>query len=217
MNRFRGIAASNGIAIAKAFLLEQPNLDIRKETVDDVDEEIARFQQAIGKARKELEVLKEKTLHQQGAENADIFSAHLLVLEDPEMIDAVNAKVKEDGVNASYALDKVSSMYIQMFQDMDNAYMRERATDIKDVSQRVLLHLAGVANTSLEAIDEETIVLAHDLTPSDTAQLDKRFTFGFATNIGGRTSILRSWHVHWKFRQLSEPRISPPGCRAEIY
>ncbi|MBB6448308.1 phosphotransferase system enzyme I (PtsI) [Geomicrobium halophilum] len=184
----QGIAASNGIAIAKAFLLEQPELDIQKEIVSDVETEILQLKEAIAKAKKELEMLRDKTREQQGDENAEIFSAHLLVLEDPELIDAVTAKVKENSVSASHALHEVSSMYIQMFEDMDNAYMRERAADIKDVSQRVLLHLAGVENTSLASINEETIVLSHDLTPSDTAQLDRQFTLGFVTNIGGRTS-----------------------------
>lgn len=187
-NQLKGIAASSGIAIAHAFLLEQPDLNIQKEIVSDADREITRFQDALDKAKMELETIREKTSVQQGEENAEIFSAHILVLEDPEMIEAVQAKIKDDGVNASFALHEVSSMYIQMFEDMDNAYMQERAADIKDVSQRVLLHLAGVENTSLAAIDEETIILSHDLTPSDTAQLDRQYTLGFVTNIGGRTS-----------------------------
>ncbi|QDI91076.1 phosphoenolpyruvate--protein phosphotransferase [Salicibibacter halophilus] len=187
-NQLKGIAASSGIAIAHAFLLEQPDLNIQKEIVSDADREITRFQDALDKAKMELETIREKTSVQQGEENAEIFSAHILVLEDPEMIEAVQAKIKDDGVNASFALHEVSSMYIQMFEDMDNAYMQERAADIKDVSQRVLLHLAGVENTSLAAIEEETIILSHDLTPSDTAQLDRQYTLGFVTNIGGRTS-----------------------------
>ncbi|QQK78379.1 phosphoenolpyruvate--protein phosphotransferase [Salicibibacter cibarius] len=187
-DHIKGIAASNGIAIGHAFLLEQPDLNIQKGTVSDVEEESTRFREALDKAKRELETIREKTLVQQGEENAEIFSAHILVLEDPELIDAVESKIKDDGVNASFALQEVSSMYIQMFEDMDNAYMRERAADIRDVSQRVLLHLAGVENTSFAAIDEEVIIISHDLTPSDTVQLDRQYTLGFVTNIGGRTS-----------------------------
>ncbi|QQK80977.1 phosphoenolpyruvate--protein phosphotransferase [Salicibibacter cibi] len=187
-DHIKGIAASNGVAIAHAFHLEQPDLNIQKGTVSDVAEESSRFREALDKAKRELETIRKKTFVQQGEENAEIFSAHLLVLEDPELIYAVESKIKNDGVNASYALQEVSAMYIQMFEDMDNAYMRERAADIRDVSQRVLLHLAGVENTSLAAIDKEVIIISHDLTPSDTAQLDRQYTLGFVTNIGGRTS-----------------------------
>ncbi|SDI59077.1 phosphoenolpyruvate--protein phosphotransferase [Natribacillus halophilus] len=184
----QGIAASDGVAIGKAFLLEQPELDIQKETVANAEDELENFQAAVANAGKELEAIRAKTLEQQGEENAEIFSAHLLVLEDPEMLGAVETKVKDEHITASYALHEVSSMYIDMFENMDNEYMRERAADIKDVSQRILMHLAGVENTSLTATDEEVIILSHDLTPSDTAQLDRQYTLGFVTNIGGRTS-----------------------------
>ncbi|AXF57898.1 phosphoenolpyruvate--protein phosphotransferase [Salicibibacter kimchii] len=186
--QLKGIAASNGVAIAYAFLLEQPALNVQERAVSDVKREISRFQKAQKKAKRELETIRKKAFVQQGEENAEIFSAHILVLEDPEVIDAVESKIKEDGVNASFALQEVSTMYIKMFEDMGNTYMQARVTDIKDVSQRLLLHLAEVENTSLSAIDEETIVISHDLTPSDIAQLDRQYTLGFVTNIGGRTS-----------------------------
>lgn len=182
-----GIAASKGIAMAPAFILEQPDMDIQKKTVSDVEEEAARYKKAVATAKEELSAIKEKTLKEMGEDKAEIFSAHLLVLEDPELLDAVEAKVKE-GVNAEFAMKEVSDMYVSMFESMDNEYMKERAADIKDVSKRVLLHLLGMENTNLAEISEETVVIAEDLTPSDTAQLNLAYIKGFATDIGGRTS-----------------------------
>lgn len=182
-----GIAASKGIAMAPAFILEQPDMDIQKKTVSDVEEEAARYKKAVATAKEELTAIKDKTLKEMGEDKAEIFSAHLLVLEDPELLDAVEAKVKE-GVNAEFAMKEVSDMYVSMFESMDNEYMKERAADIKDVSKRVLLHLLGMENTNLAEISEETVVIAEDLTPSDTAQLNLAYIKGFATDIGGRTS-----------------------------
>lgn len=182
-----GIAASKGIAMAPAFILEQPDMDIQKKSVSDVEQEAARYKKAVATAKEELTLIKDKTLKEMGEDKAEIFSAHLLVLEDPELIDAVEAKIKE-GVNAEFAMKEVSDMYVSMFESMDNEYMKERAADIKDVSKRVLLHLLGMENTSLAEIDKETVIIAEDLTPSDTAQLNLAYIKGFATDIGGRTS-----------------------------
>ncbi|MGY4689290.1 phosphoenolpyruvate--protein phosphotransferase [Salibacterium sp. K-3] len=183
-----GIAASKGIAFAKAFVLEQPEMNIEKTQINDAEAETARFHNAVDRAKQELQVIKDKTLKDMGEDKAEIFSAHLLVLEDPEIMDGVTSKIKEEQVNAESALKELADMYVSMFEGMDNEYMKERASDIRDVSQRILLHLLGVENTSLAAINEETIVIAEDLTPSDTAQLDLSYVLGFATDIGGRTS-----------------------------
>ncbi|SDH76077.1 phosphoenolpyruvate--protein phosphotransferase [Alteribacillus bidgolensis] len=187
-NNLKGIAASKGIAIAKAFVLEQPDMDIEKKSVDDVEAEVNRFNEAVKNAKNELKLIKEKTLKEMGEEQAEIFSAHLLVLEDPEILDGVTAKIKEEQLNAEYAMKEMADMYVTMFEGMDNEYMKERAADIRDVSQRVLLHLLGIENTSLASIQDETVVIAEDLTPSDTAQLNLDYVLGFAADIGGRTS-----------------------------
>ncbi|SDH35042.1 phosphotransferase system, enzyme I, PtsI [Alteribacillus persepolensis] len=184
----QGIAASKGIAIAKAFVLEQPDLTVEKKSVKAADEETQRFQEAVGTAKAELEQIKEKTLKEMGEDKAEIFAAHLLVLEDPEIINGVTTKIKDEHVNAEFALKELADMYVSMFEGMDNEYMKERAADIRDVSERVLSHLLGVTNTSLAEIQEETVVIAEDLTPSDTAQLNLDYVLGFATDIGGRTS-----------------------------
>ncbi|RNA70253.1 phosphoenolpyruvate--protein phosphotransferase [Alteribacter keqinensis] len=183
-----GIGASSGIAIAKAFLLETPDLSVEKTTVNDVSAEEEKFDNALAKAKGELEKIKEKTLNELGEEHAEIFSAHLLVLSDPEFVDAIRGKVKDEKSNAGYAVKEVSDMFVSMFENMDNEYMKERAADIRDVSKRVLAHVLGKKLVSLAEIDEEVVVIADDLTPSDTAQLNGEFVKGFATDIGGRTS-----------------------------
>ncbi|MDQ0337477.1 phosphotransferase system enzyme I (PtsI) [Caldalkalibacillus uzonensis] len=183
-----GIAASAGIAIAKAFRLDSPDLAVEKRFVDDPQAEIDRLTAAIDSARTELEQIKAHTEQEMGKDKAAIFDAHLLVLADPELIDAVKGKISTERVNAEFALHDVAHMFIGMFEQMDNDYMRERAADIRDVTQRVLGHLLGVTIPNPSLINEEVVIIAHDLTPSDTAQLNRRYVKGFATDIGGRTS-----------------------------
>lgn len=188
MNKINGIAAAAGIAIAKVYELKAPDLSYTKTEVADRDAEIQRLEDALQISVGELEKIREHTKKAIGEEQAEIFSAHLLILNDPEMINPMKDKIKDEGVNAEAALDEVSSMFIDMFENMDNEYMRERAADIRDVSQRVLAHLLDVQFPNPALIDEEVVVIAHDLTPSDTAQLNRDYVKGFATDIGGRTS-----------------------------
>ncbi|RSK29052.1 phosphoenolpyruvate--protein phosphotransferase [Bacillus sp. HMF5848] len=183
-----GIGASTGIAIAKAFRLENPDLTIEQKTITDIDAEVARLDAAFAKAMDELEVIKQKTLETLGADKAEIFSAHLLVLGDPELVNPIKDKIKHDKANAEVALQETATMFITMFEQMDNEYMKERAADIRDVTRRVLAHLLGVKFANPATISEEVIVIAEDLTPSDTAQLNKQYVKGFTTDIGGRTS-----------------------------
>ncbi|GAA4075891.1 phosphoenolpyruvate--protein phosphotransferase [Amphibacillus indicireducens] len=188
MKNLQGIAASNGIAIAKAYTLEVPDLSFDTIKIEDTETEINRLHDALDVSKQELEKIKEHARVSVGDEHAEIFSAHLLVLSDPELISPMEDKIKNEQVNAEVALDEVAQMFIKMFEDMDNEYMRERAADIKDVTERVMAHLLGVSFPNPALIDEEVIVIAEDLTPSDTAQLNKQFVKGFTTNIGGRTS-----------------------------
>ncbi len=188
MSNLSGIAASNGIAIAKAYKLAVPDLSFEKQTVQDTDNEINRLTEALEISKTELEKIKEHARASLGEEHAEIFSAHLLVLSDPELINPIKDKISTDQVNAEFALDETAQMFIQMFESMDNEYMRERAADIKDVTKRVMAHLLNVSFPNPALINEEVIVIAEDLTPSDTAQLNKQFVKGFTTNIGGRTS-----------------------------
>lgn len=188
MKTLQGIAASSGIAIAKAYRLVQPDLRVTNTSVEDVSAELAKLEQALVQTTEELTAIQQQTAQKLGEEEAAIFGAHLLVANDPELLDPVKQKITSESTNAAYALQEVSTMFADMFESMDNDYMRERAADIRDVSKRITAHLLGVTLPNPSTIDEQVIVIAEDLTPSDTAQLNRQFVRGFATNIGGRTS-----------------------------
>ncbi|KZK09969.1 phosphoenolpyruvate-protein phosphotransferase [Lactococcus cremoris] len=185
----KGIAASSGVAVAKAYLLVQPDLSFETKTIADTANEEARLDAALATSQSELQLIKDKAVTTLGEEAASVFDAHMMVLADPDMTAQIKAVINDKKVNAESALKEVTDMFIGIFEGMtDNAYMQERAADIKDVTKRVLAHLLGVKLPSPALIDEEVIIVAEDLTPSDTAQLDKKFVKAFVTNIGGRTS-----------------------------
>ncbi|SDJ61721.1 phosphoenolpyruvate--protein phosphotransferase [Salimicrobium halophilum] len=188
MTHLQGIAASSGIAIAKAYRLEAPDLSYTKNSIEEPDREIKRLHDALEISKSELEKIKEHTRNSLGDEHAEIFSAHLLVLSDPELIQPMEDKIKSENVNAEAALDETANMFIDMFKNMDNEYMKERAADIQDVTKRVLAHLLEAEFPDPALINEQVVIVAEDLTPSDTAQLNKEFVQGFTTDIGGRTS-----------------------------
>jgi phosphotransferase system enzyme I (PtsI) len=188
MNFLNGIAASSGIAIAKAYRLVEPDLTFTKKSIDNDSVEIDRFRAALNQSKVELEGIRDKAKVELGADKAAIFEAHLLVLSDPELVSPIEDKVKTDKVNAEFALKETADMFVAMFESMDNEYMKERAADIRDVTKRVLSHLLGVQIVNPSMISEEVIIVAEDLTPSDTAQLNRQFVKGFTTDIGGRTS-----------------------------
>ncbi|AYX89511.1 phosphoenolpyruvate--protein phosphotransferase [Staphylococcus cohnii] len=187
-NYINGIAASDGVAIAKAYLLVEPDLSYDSEKIQDVDAEIAKFQNAIDTSKVELTKIRNNAEKNLGADKAAIFDAHLLVLDDPELIQPIEDKIKNEQVNAPTALSDVTGQFITIFEAMDNEYMKERAADIRDVSKRVLAHILGVELPNPSMIEESVVIIGNDLTPSDTAQLNKEFVQGFVTNIGGRTS-----------------------------
>ena len=185
----KGIAASDGVAVAKAYLLVQPDLSFETVSVKDTDTEEARLDAALAASQDELSLIREKAVDSLGEEAAAVFDAHLMVLADPEMIGQIKETIRAKEVNAEAALIEVTDMFITIFEGMeDNPYMQERAADIRDVTKRVLANLLGKKLPNPASIDEESIVIANDLTPSDTAQLDKKFVKAFVTNIGGRTS-----------------------------
>ncbi|WP_430612208.1 phosphoenolpyruvate--protein phosphotransferase [Enterococcus sp. DIV0876] len=199
----KGIAASDGVAVAKAYLLVQPDLSFSKVTVEDTAAEEARLDEALAKSTAELQQIRDKAAQTLGEAEAQVFDAHLMVLSDPEMIGQIKQNVSDNKVNAEAALKEVTDMYIGMFEAMDdNAYMQERAADIKDVAKRILAHLLNVTLPNPSMINEEVVVVAHDLTPSDTAQLDRNFVKAFVTDIGGRTS-----HSAIMARSLEIPAI----------
>ncbi|WP_281200678.1 phosphoenolpyruvate--protein phosphotransferase [Staphylococcus schleiferi] len=187
-NIIKGIAASDGVAIAKAYLLVEPDLSFSQETTDQPEQEIQKFNDALKNSKIELTKIRNNAEEQLGADKAAIFDAHLLVLDDPELINPIEEKIKNDKASAPHALTEVSQNFISIFESMDNEYMKERAADIRDVSKRVLAHLLGVELPNPSIIDESVVIVGHDLTPSDTAQLNKQYVQGFVTSIGGRTS-----------------------------
>ncbi|REJ15815.1 MAG: phosphoenolpyruvate--protein phosphotransferase [Caldibacillus debilis] len=184
----KGIAASSGISIGKAFRLVEPVLSFEEKTVENPDAEIERFRQAVEKAKNELNILKSQTEKRLGKEQGAIFEAHLLVLSDPEFVGAVEEKIKSERKNAEAVLDETAKGFIHILEKLDNEYMRERTADIRDVTKRLMAYLLDVSVPNPGLISEEVIIVAKDLTPSDTAQLDRKFVKGFTTDIGGRTS-----------------------------
>lgn len=200
----KGIAASNGVAIAKAYKLVDPDLSFDTRTVDDVQAEKDRVEAAFLASKTDLEQIRDKAATSMGKEEAEVFTAHIMVLEDPELLGGITGKIDSDSVNAEAALKETTDMYIGMFEAMadDNPYMAERAADIRDVTKRVLSHLLGKELPNPALIKEEVVIVAKDMTPSDTAQLDRQYVKGFITNVGGRTA-----HAAIMARTLEIPAI----------
>lgn len=197
----RGIAASAGIAIAKVFKLEHPELDIQKKPAI-VDEELRKLEEAVIKTKEDILGIQKRAVGRLSDEELAIFDAHLMVLDDPEFVGQIIETIKNDSVNAEYATKVISDNFIQIFESMDDDYFKERAADVKDVTYRLSTHILGKKVADLSAINEEVVIVAEDLTPSDTAQLNRKYTLGFATQIGGRTS-----HSAIMARSLEIPAI----------
>ena len=182
----KGIATSSGIAIGKVYKLEQPSIVISEEK-RDTDAELKVFEDALTKTISDIEQIKERASATLAPEELAIFDAHLMMVQDPEYKDQIVNMIK-DGSNADQATKTVSDMMVGMFESMDDAYFKERAADIKDVSFRLLCNILGLTIPDLTAIDEEVVIVAEEMTPSDTAQLNKKYSLGFVTEIGGKTS-----------------------------
>jgi len=202
-----GIAASPGIVIAKAYVAEAEAFVPERASAANPAAEEARLDAAIAKARAELEAIRDDAAARIGADKAEIFEGHLLLLEDPDLIDGIREKLANDGVTAEYALYETAQGFIEVLQSMDNELLRGRAVDVKDVSGRVMSHLRGVPHASLSAISEPCVVVARDLTPSDTAQLNLAVVRGFVTEIGSRTS-----HSAIMARSLEIPAVVGAGA-----
>ncbi|MCC5895124.1 MAG: phosphoenolpyruvate--protein phosphotransferase [Alkalibacterium sp.] len=202
-SKVSGIAASDGIAQAKAYLLIEPDLTVEKTSVTDTSLEKERLSKAIAESKEQLAKIRAIAAESLGEEEAQVFDAHAMVLSDPDLNDQTHAVIDNEKVNADFAFKQVTDTFIAMFEGMeDNAYMQERAADIRDVRKRVLARLLNVTLPSPATIEEEVIIIAEDLTPSDTAQLNKKYVKAFVTNIGGRTS-----HSAIMARSLEIPAI----------
>ena len=199
----KGIAASSGVAIAKVYKLEQPTVEIVKKEADPAVE-TAKFNEALEKTKSDIERIKEIASKRLSDEELAVFDAHLMMASDPDLSAQIISMIENDKVNADYATETVANQMIIIFESMDNDYMRERAADIKDVTFRLKCNLLGLMIPDLSLINEDSVVVAYDLTPSDTAQLNT-FAKGFATAIGGRTS-----HSAIMARSLEIPSVV--GC-----
>lgn len=198
----KGTGVSPGIIFGKVLILNNEPLIIEKRKIEDIEKEKRRLLKATENSKIELSKIKEKALKELGEEKAGIFEAQLMILNDPELINSTIDEIEKNGLNAEYAFQLISEQFISIFKSMDNEYMKERAADIKDVSDRVLRNIMGKKVIDLSTLDEEVILVANDLAPSDTAIMDKEKVKGFLTNIGGRTS-----HTAIMARTLEIPAV----------
>lgn len=186
----KGIPASPGIAIGKAFLFDTRRIVVseRKIRESGVPKEIARFEEALIKTRREILDIQNKITKEMSSHHAEIFNAHLLVLEDRMLIEEVIDGLKKEHKCVEYIFTKVLDKYIRTFSKINDEYLRERISDIDDVGKRILKNLLGAKEKSLSGLKQKVIVVAYDLSPSDTATMHKKNVMGFVTDIGGRTS-----------------------------
>lgn len=182
----KGIATSSGIAIGKVYKLEQPKIEIPLE-VKSVEEELNIFEKALAKTVSDIELIKQRASATLKEEELAVFDAHLMMVQDPEFIDQIKAQIN-GGANAASATKTVSDSTVEMFEGIDDQYFKERAADVKDVSFRLLCNILNLTIPDLTTIDEEVVIVAQEMTPSDTAQLNKKYALGFVTEIGGKTS-----------------------------
>lgn len=184
----KGLGVSPGIGIGKAFVIEKKSMEILKNNVEDAEKEIQKLRNAIELGKSQLNDLYTKTLNEVGEKEAQIFRSHEMMLEDETFISEVETRINNEKVNADYALKEVSLHYIKMFDNIEDEYLRERAEDIRDVMNRVIKILLGVKNEDYSKLEKGTIIVAKDLTPSDTAQLEKDNVAAMITEMGGKTS-----------------------------
>ncbi|MDD2706538.1 MAG: phosphoenolpyruvate--protein phosphotransferase [Verrucomicrobiae bacterium] len=188
--KFQGIGASPGIITGKVFVYGRDEVAVVQKEIrgEDVGSEIGRFEQALLLTRQQLQEIQKRIIEDLGENDGAIFDAHLLVLDDPSLIDEVVRRIQEEHQNVEFAFENVSTQYFKSLLNIEDAYLRERAADIKDVAHRVLRNLEGQSSQDLRTLVEPCIVLAYDLSPSDTATLDRAKVLGFCTDIGSRTS-----------------------------
>ena len=200
MKKIKGIEGSSGIGVGKAFILETPNIEIRK-TKCDPTEETKLFNNALSLTKKQLTKLKEEAKKTIGEEKAMIFDAHLQILEDPMLIDGITTEINGNS-SVEYAINSTCKGIANIFRGMEDEYMQERAADVLDISKRLTYNALGIEQVDLTKINSEVIIVADDITPSQSTQLNKKFVKGFVTNIGGRTS-----HAAIIARSLEIPAI----------
>ena len=190
MTELKGIAASGGIAIGKAYLWAKEEFVIPRQPIseDQIARQIQLFEEALIKTRHEILELQKKISAEMGQSEAEIFDAHLLVLEDRMLIEDVISQMKSEKLNAAYIFQNVLKKYVQVFLKIEDEYLKERVSDINDVGRRILRNLLGKSAKRFEDLQERVILVAHDLSPSDTAAMHKKNILAFVTDVGGKTS-----------------------------
>lgn len=188
MSSLKGITASTGIAFGTAYKLLIPDLSFEERSIIHVDEEMKRLQLAVGKARAEIKTIRHQVKNHQGEENAAIFDSHLLMLDDPDYMGTIEQIVNDEKINVESALVRVTELLISTFKQLNNLYIRERITDIQDVVDRVLANLLGKSLPDISLIQGNSIIIAPELKPSETVQIDRKLIQGFVTDNGGETS-----------------------------
>ena len=185
----KGIAASDGIGIAKAYLLIDPDLSFEKKTIDDPTAEYERVEKAFSASIADLATIKQNAKSRLSDEELEVFDAHIAILSDPEMKSQIKDEIESQHVSAEEAMTDVTTNFANVLAAMtDNKYMQERAADVKDVAKRALSHLLGKQLPDIASISEPVVIIAKEITPSDTSQMDAKFVKGLATDLGGRTS-----------------------------
>jgi phosphotransferase system enzyme I (PtsI) len=204
IDMLQGVAASAGVAIGRAFLFHHEELDLPHYKLDEseIDSEIARFHSAIEKTKRELEEIQYRSEQEMPDGHSDIFQAHLLILQDPTLIEKIVDGIRNTKSNTEFVVTEVANRAIEQFSKMEDEYMRARSIDIHDVFKRVIHNLLDKERMDLSLLDREVIIIAHDLSPSDTALMNKNYVLGFATNVGSKTS-----HTAIMARALEIPAV----------
>lgn len=201
---YKGVAASPGITIGKAFLIDQAEVQLRKYRLAEsqIEAEVARLELAVTTTRQEIEAIKQKVAQGVGSKEAEIFNAYLHILDDPLLIQATKDRLRKDHLNAEYIVQQIANGLIRQFTESADEYLQERAADFNDVVMRLIRNLTGQPARWLADIKEEVVVVAKDLAPSQTASMQREKVLGFATDSGGRTS-----HVAIMARSLEIPAV----------
>ena len=188
MLKIKAIGVSEGLARAKALVIRDVDLTVVRNTVTDIEAEQQRALEAVENAKAQIAALRDETEKNIGPKEAEIFDAHLMMLEDPDFVEGMTNEIADESVCAEFACMVNCENFQAMFRALDDEYMQARAADIGDISQRVIKNLKGIADNAIDTITEPCIVVANDLTPSDTAKMGGKPVVGFITKIGGRTS-----------------------------
>ncbi len=202
MIKTNGIGVSEGVVVGTALVLTDDSIEVEKKYIEDTSKEIELYHDAISKTVTQLDNLYIESKNRINEETAEIFSAHKLIADDPEIKSKVYHLINNEKICASFAVQQVTNEFADMFLNIGDEYFKERAADVMDVSNRIIKNIQGLSIVDLSTIDKEVIIVAHDLTPSETVQMNPEFVKGFATNIGGKTS-----HSAIIARQMGIPAV----------